>query len=78
LPDASKLLNKWFRSAFAEKSRLSKKEALSLLDLQDQLIRLLEVAQLLADDPTGAEKALDLDADDGFTPPLTISRLPRW
>ncbi len=64
LPGARRDLDKWFRSAFAEKSRLGKKESLSLLDLQEQLIRLLEVAQLLNDDSANDEKALRLTADD--------------
>jgi hypothetical protein len=64
LPGARRDLDKWFRSAFAEKSRMGKKESLSLLDLQEHLIRLLEAAQLLNDDSANDEKALQLTADD--------------
>ena len=59
LPHASRLLDKWMRSAFAEKSRFSKTAALSTLNLVEQLIRLLEAGQLLNDDPTNEEKALE-------------------
>ena len=47
------------RSAFAEKSRLSKTETLATLNLMEQLIRLLEAGQLLTDDPAHEEKALE-------------------
>jgi hypothetical protein len=64
LPRARHDLDKWFRSAFAQKSRLGKKESLSLLDLREHLIRLLEAAQLLNDDSAYDEKALQLTAND--------------
>jgi len=57
-------LDKWVRSAFAQRSQLGKKESLNLLDLREHLIRLLEAAQLLNDDPANEEKALRLTADD--------------
>ena len=56
---AVKLLDKWMRSAFAEKSRVGKTDTVSILHLQEQLIRLLEAGQLLNDDPANNEKALD-------------------
>jgi hypothetical protein len=80
LHDAINYLRKWLRSAFTRKSRLNKSQSLFLLDLQEQITRLLEAALLLKDDPSTDGKALNLTADDAtllnpalyYTPHKTV------
>ncbi|MBS1563252.1 MAG: hypothetical protein JST39_02635 [Bacteroidetes bacterium] len=60
LPDAIRELERWVRSAFAQKSRLGKNGSLSLLNLQELLIRLLEATLVLDDEPSPEEKVFDL------------------
>jgi hypothetical protein len=60
LPFAILQLENWVRSAFAEKSRLSKSDSLLLLDIQEHLIRLLEAALLLDDESSSEGKTMDV------------------
>jgi len=46
---AQELLHKMFRSAFAQKNRLEKKDVLDLLFMKDEVVKLISIARSLAD-----------------------------
>jgi len=69
---ARRLLQKWIRSAFAEKSYIGRSCFNTLLDLQQWLIRLLEAGQLLKEGNPEGEKAPEKQAPG--TEPMAVSR----